>query len=95
MSEPIVLKEKNLPSECYVYKHSTRCSVCSFTANEIKAASYALPLYWINVIEQRELSNWFADNFGVKHQSPQLILIEQGTPAKVWNHAEIRRELLR
>ena len=53
-----------------------------------------LPIYWINVREQRELSNWVADTYKVDHESPQLILIKDGKPLKVWSHFEVNRSVL-
>ena len=61
MANIIDLQETNLPNNCYVFKHSTACPVSFSAADEVKAASqsksFDLPLYWINVREQRELSN--------------------------------------
>ena len=51
-----------------------------------------IPVYWVNVREQRELSNWVAAQYGVRHESPQLILLRDGVVRKVWNHGAIRRE---
>ncbi len=50
-----------------------------------------LPIYWINVREQRDLSNWVAETYDVTHESPQLILIRDGKPEKVWSHYEVNR----
>jgi len=50
-----------------------------------------LPIYWINVREQRELSNWFAETYEVVHESPQLILLKSGKPEKVWDHYDVHR----
>ncbi|MHC4600372.1 MAG: monothiol bacilliredoxin BrxC family protein [Planctomycetota bacterium] len=83
------LQEKRLPDVCYVFKHSTKCPVSLRAADRVKGESWSRPLYWINVIEQRELSNWVAEKFGVKHESPQLILVENGAAERVWNHGKI------
>jgi bacillithiol system protein YtxJ len=50
-----------------------------------------LPIYWINVREQRELSNWVAETYGVTHESPQLILLRDGKPKQVWDHYDVHR----
>jgi len=89
MSEIIDLKAQNLPKDCYVYKHSTRCPTSAHTALQIKSFNFSLPLYWVNVIEQRELSNWIAQNYGVTHQSPQLLKIVEGRVVKHWSHSDI------
>jgi bacillithiol system protein YtxJ len=46
-------------------------------------------VYWVNVIEQRPLSNWIADTCGVRHQSPQLIKISGGRVEQHWSHLDI------
>jgi bacillithiol system protein YtxJ len=85
------MKEKSLPADCIVYKHSTTCGISATAAKEVRAMETALPIYWINVREQRDLSNWVAETYDVTHESPQLILIRGGKPEKVWSHYEVNR----
>ena len=92
MPEIIDLTEQKLPDTCYLFKHSTACPVSSGAADEVKASELALPIYWINVIQQRDLSNWVESAYDTKHESPQLLLIEDGKVSKVWNHRDIIRE---
>ena len=94
MSKIINLEDKNLAQNCYVFKHSTVCPISFRAADEVKAAnnaqSFELPLYWVNVREQRELSNWIAEFYNVKHESPQLILIKNGKAQNNWSHGSIK-----
>lgn len=92
MGKIINLKEKALPKDCFIFKHSTACPISSRAANEVRTVDFPFDLYWINVIEQRELSNWVADCYDVQHQSPQLILIQSGKTKKIWNHGQIKKE---
>ena len=85
------MKEKSLPADCLVYKHSTTCGISASAAKEVRAMETELPIYWINVREQRDLSNWVAETYDVTHESPQLILIRNGKPEKVWSHYEVNR----
>ncbi len=85
----VPLAEKTLPSDCYVFKHSTACPVSAHAASVVRGRELPLAVYWINVIEQRDLSNWVASTYGVRHESPQLILLRGGKPVKVWNHYQI------
>lgn len=91
MPEIIPLTAKNLEENCYVFKHSTRCSFSGSVAEEVRAATFPLPLYWVNVIEQRPLSDWIEEHYGVRHESPQLILIRGGKAAQSWSHAAVTR----
>jgi bacillithiol system protein YtxJ len=93
MSEPVQLTSRDLPASCYIFKHSTTCPVSTHALAEVRAAGgFAVPIYRIDVREQRDLSDWVARQFHVRHESPQLIRIRDGKAAKVWNHWEIRKE---
>jgi len=92
MSTIIPMQEKSLPKDCYVYKHSTTCPISARAGQEVRALHSDLPIYWVNVREQRDLSNWVADACGVTHESPQLILVRDGKPKKVWSHYEVSRD---
>jgi len=83
------LKEQNLPDNCYVFKHSTRCPISAGAAEEVRVSKFDLPLYWINVIEQRPLSNWISDAYQTEHDSPQLLKIMGGKVEKNWTHHRI------
>jgi bacillithiol system protein YtxJ len=85
------MKEKVLPADCLVFKHSTTCGISAAAAREVRAMETEVPIYWINVREQRDLSNWVAESYNVAHESPQLILIREGKPHKVWSHYEVQR----
>lgn len=70
-----------------IFKHSTRCIVSKMVLkhfeNEFDLHQSIIP-YFLDLLEHRSISNAIADQFGVVHQSPQLILIKQG---KVVYHA--------
>jgi bacillithiol system protein YtxJ len=89
------MKEKVLPESCFIFKHSTTCGVSAGAAREVRAMETDIPIFWINVREQRELSNWIVETYAVAHESPQLILIRDGTPQQVWNHYDVQRANVR
>jgi bacillithiol system protein YtxJ len=63
-----------------IFKHSTRCSlstIAKMRLADISNLSITIPLFLINVIESRMLSNAIADLFDVHHESPQVLLIHQ------------------
>ena len=49
-----------------------------------------VPIYYLDLIKYREVSNYIADTLKVYHQSPQLILIENGTVVYNCSHSAIR-----
>jgi bacillithiol system protein YtxJ len=89
MSTIVPMSGKSLPPDCLLFKHSTTCPVSSAAAEEVRSLRTDLPIYWVNVREQRPLSNWVAETYGIAHESPQLILIRGGAQKKVWNHYSI------
>ena len=52
------------------------------------------PIYKLNVIERRELSDDVEDRLGIRHQSPQAFIIRDGSC--VWNasHGDITAQAL-
>ena len=89
MANIISMERDELPADCYVYKHSTACPVSAGAAQVVQAHSFDRPVYWVNVIEQRPLSNWVAEAYGVRHQSPQLLKISGGRVEQHWSHFDI------
>ena len=66
-----------------LFKHSTRCSVSSMAKNRLETSwdkdlKY-MPIYFLDLIRYRSVSNKIADDLGVNHASPQLIVIENYT----------------
>ncbi|MDB5132416.1 MAG: thioredoxin family protein [Mucilaginibacter sp.] len=51
-----------------------------------------LPLYFLDLIKYRSLSNQIADDFHVHHESPQLLLIKDGSCVLDLSHGEISVE---
>ncbi len=71
-----------------IFKHSTQCPVSARAHQEVETFADAEPsrtVYKIHVIEDRALSNELEEMTGVRHQSPQLILLKDGVV--VWHDA--------
>lgn len=80
-----------------VFKHSTRCPVSSAAWREVAAFRKAHPeavVYVVHVVEQRGLSNGVAARTGVRHESPQAILLENGRVAWHDSHEGITSDAL-
>lgn len=76
-----------------IYKHSPRCGAC--VAAEREVAFFAeghpdVPVYRVDVVSHRQLTQTIARRLGVPHESPQVILVADG--AAVWwaSHWEVR-----
>ena len=65
-----------------LFKHSTRCPVSSMAKNRLEKlwveATNEMPIYFLDLIKYRELSNKIARQLAIEHASPQLILVEEG-----------------
>jgi bacillithiol system protein YtxJ len=64
-----------------IFKHSTRCSISSMALNRIDRhhTSPDADFYKLDLIQYRNISNKIATDFNVQHQSPQVLLIKDGT----------------
>jgi bacillithiol system protein YtxJ len=48
-----------------------------------------VPCYLLNIIENRELSNFISSKYAVVHQSPQVLWIKNGVCENNISHSEI------
>lgn len=79
--EEIDLKSKSKPQ--LIFKHSTTCGISrmvlrSFT-DSFDFEPEQLDIYFLDLHAYRDVSNETAYKFQVIHQSPQLLLIKNGT----------------
>lgn len=64
-----------------IFKHSTRCVISTMAKARLVSSwnfKNELPIYYLDLLQYRSLSNQIADDFSVEHQSPQLLLIKDG-----------------
>ena len=83
------LLERSKTDPVLIFKHSTQCSISMQAYEEFTNfadGAGQLPCGIVLVIENRKLSNAIADRFGVRHQSPQAILIKDGQV--VWHASQ-------
>jgi bacillithiol system protein YtxJ len=82
-----------------VFKHSTSCSVSAGAHEEATHyiqddqtgdIDYAI----VHVIEDRPVSNEIAERLGVKHASPQIILVKDGEAVWDTSHWRITYDFL-
>ena len=81
-----------------IFKHSTRCSVSRMALKQFET-EYDLEdkvdVYFLDLLEHRDISNAIATRFGVFHQSPQLLLIKDGKSVYDVSHSDIDAEELK
>lgn len=73
--------EKSKIEKCVIFKHSTRCSISSMALSRFENGwdeHNTQNLYFLDLIQFRPISNAIAEKFHVKHESPQVLVIENG-----------------
>jgi bacillithiol system protein YtxJ len=66
-----------------LFKHSTSCSISSMSLDRLlrnwkpEDADKITP-YYLDLLAYRNLSNLVAERFGIPHESPQVLLIQNG-----------------
>jgi bacillithiol system protein YtxJ len=76
-----------------IFKHSTRCSISRFALrqfeNEYGIEADKMELYFLDLLEYRNISDAIALRFQVQHQSPQLIVLKDGKAVYHVSHSDI------
>lgn len=73
-----------------LFKHETGCPISVHAYWEIAAVPYEVSL--IDVERQHALSREVANRLGVRHESPQVIVVRDGRPIYDASHWDITRE---
>jgi bacillithiol system protein YtxJ len=75
-----------------IFKHSTRCSVSRMVLKQFENEfnlQDKMEAYFLDLIENRAISNEIASKFEVVHQSPQLLVIKNGKCIYNISHSDI------
>ena len=86
------LIEESATRKVIVFKHSTRCGISRMALRQFEKEinpDINASLYFLDLIAFREVSNEVAYRFGVIHESPQLLLIENGSAIHSASHGRI------
>ncbi len=86
---------KNSESPSVIFKHSTRCSVSNMVLKMFQKewdANSAIPVYYLDLIQHRNISKMIAEDFQVHHESPQVLLINKNECLFDASHNEISAE---
>lgn len=69
-------------STVLIFKHSTRCSISSMALSRLESKwenNQNVQTYFLDLLRFRDVSNEIANIFSVEHQSPQVLIIKNGT----------------
>jgi bacillithiol system protein YtxJ len=83
-----------------IFKHSTRCSTSRMALDRLernwnKEEMQSVVPYFLDLISYRQLSNLIADQFGVVHESPQVLIIQNKQSLLDLSHFDIEYSAIR
>lgn len=92
------IKEQSKATPVAIFKHSTRCGISRMVMRQFES-NYSLndtqlKLYYLDLINYRAISDEVGFTFQVMHQSPQLIVIKNGTAVAHASHHGIQAQEL-
>lgn len=80
-----------------LFKHSTQCAISDTAYEDVssfESKNPDVPVYLIDVIEDRPLAQYVTERVGVAHESPQLILLQEGRVVWHASHFDLAGEAL-
>jgi bacillithiol system protein YtxJ len=83
-----------------IYKHSPRCMTSLMAYRQLKsevsaASGIEIPIYIVDVVQNRKESMAIANSFQVEHESPQILVVKNGECIYDASHEDVSlRELL-
>jgi bacillithiol system protein YtxJ len=80
-----------------LFKHSQTCPVSWAARREVQRFSVShpsVPVYTVTVQKERQISNQIADWTGIRHESPQIIVLRKGVVAYSASHEDVTIENL-
>lgn len=93
LSELEVLKEVSTKETVLVFKHSTRCGISRMVIKlfekQFDESKSNLKVYYLDLLNYRDISDEVGSAFQVLHQSPQLLVIKNGIAVANASHYDI------
>ncbi|WP_299392428.1 bacillithiol system redox-active protein YtxJ [uncultured Gelidibacter sp.] len=87
------IKERSKTKPQFIFKHSTRCGISRMVMSQFKKdyqlEETAADLYYLDLLNHRNISNAIAEQFNVMHESPQLLVVKNGVVVKHDSHGAI------
>lgn len=77
-----------------IFKHSTRCSISRTALDRLERnwkdeEMKDVEPYFLDLISYRDVSNQIASQFDIEHQSPQVLVIKNGSAVHDSSHFDI------
>jgi len=95
----VQIKEDSFTKPVMIFKHSTTCGISAFAKQKLEDnwdfSPEEFDFYYLDLLTYRPISNQIRDDFGVTHQSPQIILIKDGKAVFDTSHHQINSQAIR
>lgn len=76
-----------------VFKHSTRCGISRFALRNFESYMVekreTIDFVFLDILNYRSISNALAQRFDVRHESPQLLIFDNGKLTAHFSHGGI------
>jgi bacillithiol system protein YtxJ len=88
------INQKSENQKIMIFKHSTTCSISATVLARMERhwadeKAKGIAPYYLDLLSFRDLSNQIAQSYGVKHESPQVLLIENSKCVYNASHYDI------
>ncbi|WP_452231347.1 bacillithiol system redox-active protein YtxJ, partial [Lacinutrix sp. MEBiC02595] len=87
------IEEKSKVKTQVIFKHSTRCGISRMVMNQFvtmySLTEKDLDLYYLDLLNYRDISNEIGVQFMVMHESPQILVIRNGNVVRHASHGSI------
>lgn len=85
---------RSLEKPQVIFKHSTRCGVSSVVLGRLERAesSDTVDFYFLDLIQYRSISAQIVEQFHVAHESPQVLIIKNGSCTFDESHTAINMD---
>jgi len=87
------IEKESFEKPVVIFKHSTSCGLSAMVRYQLEKEwdfeGEELSFYYLDLINYRSISNEVADRFGIIHQSPQIIILQNGKAIYNTSHHKI------
>lgn len=91
--------QESMQHPVLIYKHSNTCSISHMAQSRLERQWQAevvptLKPYFLDLLRHRDVSKAVAERLGVRHESPQVLLVQDGKCVYDESHMGIRFDAL-
>lgn len=86
------LAKESAEGPVLIFKHSRSCSISSTALARLERnwnLGEKVNIYFLDLLSYRDISNAIAEKFGVQHESPQVLILENGKSVFNCSHFDI------